>query len=108
MMLRPGMYADVAVSKDGTATLAVPADAILDGGESQYVFVVTDGSQFVPRLVTLGVRGDDWVEVISGLSAGNRVVTSANFLIDSESRLQAAISGMGQVTTDTSQPAHQH
>ncbi len=108
MTLRPGMYTDVAVAKDGASTLAVPADAILDGGESQYVFVVTDGSQFVPRLVTLGVRGDDWVEVVSGLSAGSRVVTSANFLIDSESRLQAAISGMGQVTTDTSQPAHQH
>jgi multidrug efflux pump subunit AcrA (membrane-fusion protein) len=108
MTLRPGMYADVAISKDGAATLAVPADAILDGGETQYAFVVTDGNNFVPRLVRLGVRGDDWVEVLSGLSAGNRVVTSANFLIDSESRLQAAISGMGQTTTDTAQPAHQH
>lgn len=108
MTLRPGMYADVLVSKDASASLAVPADAILDGGETQYAFVVHDGSHFVPRLVTLGRRGDDWVEVISGLSEGDRVVTSANFLIDSESRLQAAIAGMGQTSTDTSQPAHQH
>lgn len=108
MTLRPGMYADVSVSKDAVSTLAVPADAILDGGETQYVFVVHEGSQFVPHLVTLGVRGDDWVEVVSGLNAGDRVVTSANFLIDSESRLQAAISGMGQTARDTAQPAHQH
>ncbi len=108
MTLRPGMYADVAVSKDGAATLAVPADAILDGGETQYAFVVHDGTHFVPRVVTLGRRGDDWVEVIAGLAEGDRVVTSANFLIDSESRLQAAISGMGQAASDTSQAPHQH
>lgn len=108
MILRPGMYAEVAVSKDASTTLAVPADAILDGGESQYAFVVHDGSHFVPRMVTLGVRGDDWVEVLSGLTEGDRVVTSANFLIDSESRLQAAIAGMGQTATDTAQPAHRH
>jgi Cu(I)/Ag(I) efflux system membrane fusion protein len=108
MTLRPGMYADVSVSKDAAATLAVPADAILDGGETQYAFVVHDGSHFVPRMVTLGVRGNDWVEVVAGLSAGDRVVTSANFLIDSESRLQAAIAGMGQTTPEKAQPAHQH
>lgn len=108
MTLRPGMYADIAVAKDAATTLAIPADAILDGGETQYVFVVTEGNNFVPRMVGLGLRGDDWVEVVTGLKAGDRVVTSANFLIDSESRLQAAISGMGQTTTDSAQPAHQH
>lgn len=108
MALRPGMYAEVALSKPASATLAVPADAILDGGEVQYIFVVHDGSQFVPRLVTIGARGDDWVEISSGVDEGQTVVTSANFLIDSESRLQAAISGMGKTESDTSQPAHQH
>jgi multidrug efflux pump subunit AcrA (membrane-fusion protein) len=108
MTLRPGMYADVAVVKDAAATLAIPADAILDGGETQYVFVVHEGSHFVPRQITIGVRGDDWVEVASGLMEGNEVVTAANFLIDSESRLQAAISGMGAADTSASQPAHQH
>ena len=114
MRLRPGMYADVSVARASAPALAVPADAILDGGETQYVFVVHDGTHFVPRLVTLGHRGDDWVEVVAGLSHGDQVVTSANFLIDSESRLQAAISGMGQTGSDTmqsaapAQPAHQH
>lgn len=108
MTLRPGMYADVAIARDANVTLAVPADAILDGGETQYVFVVHEGSHFVPRKVALGVRGDDWVEVVSGLAEGNAVVTAANFLIDSESRLQAAISGMGKTESDVSQPAHQH
>lgn len=108
MALRPGMYADVAVAKDASATLAVPADAVLDGGETQYVFVVHEGSHFVPRTVTLGVRGDDWVEVVSGIMEGSEVVTSANFLIDSESRLQAAISGMGKTESNEPQPAHQH
>lgn len=108
MALKPGMYADVALSKEAPSTLAVPADAILDGGEIQYVFVVNDGSNFVPRKVTVGRRGDDWVEILTGLNGGETVVTSANFLIDSESRLQAAISGMGATETSAAQPEHAH
>ena len=106
--LRPGMYAEVAVHNTPSSVLAIPADAVLDGGEVQYAFVVHSDNQFVPRLLTIGNRGDDWIEIVSGLSEGDTVVTSANFLIDSESRLQAAISGMGKTETNSSQPAHQH
>lgn len=93
--LRPGMYADVSVARAGDAMLAVPADALMDGGETRYVFVVHEGTYFEPRLVSTGRRTDDWIEITGGLRSGETVVTSANFLIDSESRLQAAISGMG-------------
>jgi multidrug efflux pump subunit AcrA (membrane-fusion protein) len=108
LRLRPGMYADVRIAGGGEPALAVPADALLDGGQTQYVFVVHEGTHFVPRRVTVGRRGDDFIEIRQGLSDGDIVVTSANFLIDSESRLQAAISGMGTVDSATAPPAHQH
>ncbi|MEK7775569.1 MAG: efflux RND transporter periplasmic adaptor subunit [Candidatus Zixiibacteriota bacterium] len=96
--LRPGMYAEIKVQEDSRATLAVPSEAVLDGGAEQYLFVVHDRTHFEPRLVTVGVRDDSHTEILSGLKSGEEVVTSANFLIDSESRLKAAIAGMGQVT----------
>lgn len=108
LKLKPGMYAEVAVDKGAASAVAVPADAVLDGGKMRYVFVVHDGTHFVPRMVQVGTRGDDWVEIISGVNEGETVVTSASFLIDSESRLQAAISGMGKTDSAVSQPAHQH
>jgi multidrug efflux pump subunit AcrA (membrane-fusion protein) len=95
MSLRPGMYADVTVERGGAPMLAVPADAVMDGGETRYVFVVHGATHFEPRLVTTGRRTDDWIEIVEGVREGETVVTSANFLIDSESRLQAAITGMG-------------
>ena len=96
--LRPGMYAEIAVKEDSHTTIAVPSEAVLDGGTEQYLFVVHDRTHFEPRLVTVGVRDDSHTEILSGLKSGEEVVTSANFLIDSESRLKAAIAGMGQVT----------
>lgn len=84
--------------------MTVPSDALLDGGESQYVFVVHDSTHFVPRHVTVGKRGSETVEITSGLQSGETVVTNANFLIDSESRLKAAITGMGS----TMPAEHQH
>lgn len=95
MRLRPGMYAEVAVDRGGKKTLVVPADAVLDGGNEQYAFVVHNGKHFEPRLLEIGETSDDWTEVLSGLTEGEEVVTSANFLIDSESRLKAAVAGMG-------------
>jgi Cu(I)/Ag(I) efflux system membrane fusion protein len=98
--LKPGMYADVDLSDQGKSVLAVPADAVMDGGDHQYAFVIHDGTHFEPRLLTIGHRSDDYMEVLSGLSEGEQVVTSANFLIDSESRLKAAIAGMGSTQPD--------
>ena len=100
LMLRPGMYSDVQLLQDNEPVLALPTDAVMDGGETKYAFVVHDGKHFEPRLLKLGRSGGDWVEVLSGVSEGDEVVTSANFLIDSESRLKAAIAGMGGARTD--------
>jgi Cu(I)/Ag(I) efflux system membrane fusion protein len=95
--LKPGMYAQVEVQNDDMPILSAPIEAILDGGETKYAFVVHDKIHFEPRLVTTGRMSDDYVEIISGLNQGEEVVTSANFLIDSESRLKAAVSGMNSM-----------
>jgi len=99
LLLRPGMYADVQLLQDNEPVLALPTDAVMDGGETKYTFVVHEGKHFEPRLLRLGRSGGDWIEVLSGVSEGDEVVTSANFLIDSESRLKAAIAGMGGAPT---------
>ena len=62
-------------------------------GETQYLFVAQEGGRFEPRRVKLGARGDGDVEILDGVQEGETVVTTANFLIDSESRLRAAIEG---------------
>jgi Cu(I)/Ag(I) efflux system membrane fusion protein len=74
--------------------LVVPKAAILDSGERQLVFVDEGGGYFDPREVELGRRGDAGFEVRSGVRAGDKVVVSANFLIDSESLLRASVLGM--------------
>ncbi|NMC44596.1 MAG: efflux RND transporter periplasmic adaptor subunit [candidate division Zixibacteria bacterium] len=93
--LRPGMFGDVAVQLGGENVLAVPAEAVMDDGDVKYVFVVSEGKHFTPRKVSVGRTTTDWMEVVGGLAEGEEVVTSANFLIDSESRLKAAVAGMG-------------
>lgn len=98
--LQPGMYATVQIRNGGNKALAISSEALMDGGEVQYAFVVHGGTHFEPRQVKIGRRSDDWVEVISGLQEGEAVVSSANFLIDSESRLKAAIAGMGSTKQD--------
>jgi len=95
LKLLPGMYVEVEVQRDAEEVLVAPVEAILDGGDRQYAFVVHSKIHFEPRLVTVGKSSDDWIEILGGLEEGEEVVTSANFLIDSESRLKSAISGMG-------------
>lgn len=92
--LKPGMYADVELEIDLGERLAAPEEAILDSGTEQLVFVALGDGHFEPRRVALGAKGEGWVEVRSGVQAGDRVVTSANFLIDSESRLKSATGAM--------------
>ncbi len=100
--LRVGMFASVHFDPvTATDAVAVPSQAVLRTGERSLVVVALGGGRFAPREVRLGVLGeDDYVEILEGLSPGEEVVTSAQFLIDSESNLQAAISRM------TSQPNH--
>jgi len=100
MKLRPGMYADVTVDAgNGDQVLSVPASAVMRGSDMSYAFVVHKGGHFEPRLLKIGRSWGDCIEVLSGLREGEPVLTSANFLIDSESRLRAAILGMAQTDT---------
>jgi Cu(I)/Ag(I) efflux system membrane fusion protein len=92
--LKPEMYAEVNVKIDLGERLAVPEGAIIDTGIRQVAFIDKGYGYFEPREVKLGVKVDDYYEVIGGLKPGERVVTSANFLIDSESSFKEAAGGM--------------
>jgi membrane fusion protein, copper/silver efflux system len=95
--LKPGMYADVVFhAEDREAVAAVPDSAILDSGTRQVVLVAKGEGRFEPRAVKLGRRGQGYVEVLDGVSAGDEIVTSATFLIDAESNLRAALQAYSQ------------
>ena len=99
LLLKPSMYANVELAAgDGRRRLAVPDSAVLDSGTRQMVLVRRGEGMFEPREVRLGMRGDAYVEVLEGVKAGEEIVVGANFLIDAESNLRAAISGFGQPT----------
>jgi len=95
-LLKPAMFAQVELPLGGASpVLAVPTSSVIDSGVRQVVLVQLAEGRFEPRTVMLGARGDDYVEVLKGVEEGERVVTSANFLIDAESNLKAALSGLG-------------
>jgi Cu(I)/Ag(I) efflux system membrane fusion protein len=94
-MLKPEMYADVEIRIDLGRRLAVPESAIIDTGVRQVAIIDKGSGYFEPRDVRLGVKVDDHYEVIEGLKPGERVVTSANFLIDSESKFKEAMGAGG-------------
>ena len=94
MELKPGMFVNVELHRSLGKKLTVPIDAVLDSGERQRVFVDHGEGTFEPRDVKTGERVDDVIVIASGLRAGEKVVTRANFLIDSESNLRQAIAGM--------------
>jgi Cu(I)/Ag(I) efflux system membrane fusion protein len=71
--------------------LAVPQEAVMDTGTRKIAFVKTGPGRFEPRVVTVGQEAEDVVEVLGGLAEGEEVVTSANFLIDSESKLRGGV-----------------
>jgi Cu(I)/Ag(I) efflux system membrane fusion protein len=94
-LLRSDMYATVEIeaspSTTATSRLAVPSSAIIDSGNRQVVLVVKGQGRFEPRTVRPGARSNEYTEILSGLRQGEQVVTSANFLIDAESNLRAAL-----------------
>ncbi|MFM9967877.1 MAG: efflux RND transporter periplasmic adaptor subunit [Burkholderiales bacterium] len=97
-LLKPAMYARVEIASRGGRgkVLAVPDSAVLDTGTRQLVLVQRGEGSFEPRPLKLGMRSDGYIEVLDGIKAGENVVVSANFLIDAESNLKAALSGFGQ------------
>lgn len=88
--LKPEMYVNAGISVDLGERLAVPQEAVMDSGRRRIVYVVKD-NRFLARDVTLGPKAGDYYEVLSGLEAGEEVVTSGNFLIDAESRIKGAL-----------------
>jgi RND family efflux transporter MFP subunit len=103
--LKPDMYANVELRIDYGQQLAVPEEAVLDSGAEQIVFVARGGGYFEPRQVKLGQKVGNAFIVLEGLKAGEQVVTSANFLIDSESQLKSAIGGIGHAGHGGGAPA---
>jgi Cu(I)/Ag(I) efflux system membrane fusion protein len=93
--LKPEMYANVEIKVHLGQKLVVPEGAIIDTGIRQLAIIDKGSGYFEPREVKVGAKVDDYYEVIKGLKAGERVVTSANFLIDSESKLKEALAGVG-------------
>jgi multidrug efflux pump subunit AcrA (membrane-fusion protein) len=90
--MRGGVYCDVRVALRVAKGLSVPREALFDTGDQQLVYVSDGQGRFEPRKVVAGKEGDLYVEIKQGLKEGEVVVTSANFLIDSESRFKAAAS----------------
>ncbi|WP_306591549.1 efflux RND transporter periplasmic adaptor subunit [Geothrix sp. 21YS21S-4] len=90
-ILKPEMFGDVTIKGQARKGLLVPLDAVLDAGATKVVFVALGGGKFAPREVTTGTTTGEKVEIRSGLAAGDQVVVRANFLVDSESRLKAAL-----------------
>ncbi len=94
LVLKPQMYVDVSLALEASAGVIVPDAALMDTGLRTVVFVETEPGSFEPRAVTVGVRGDGKAEILSGVREGELVAVKANFLLDSESRLRAAIERM--------------
>src|SRR3989441_6626418 len=90
LKLKPGMYGNVVLGVDAGRRLVVPKEAVLDSGLRQLVFLDLGQGVYQPYPVKLGRRSQDYVEVLEGIKEGDRVVTSANFLLDAESKLASA------------------
>src|SRR5262249_33844914 len=96
-LLRPEMYVDAEIETGAPGpVLALAESAVLDSGSRQVVLVDKGEGRFEPRNVKLGRRGGGYVEITEGVSEGESVVTSANFLIDAESNLKAALTGFAE------------
>ena len=94
-LLKPMMYAHVEMVTAARQALVVPRSSVLDGGKDTLVLVERGEGRFEPRPVKLGMRGDETVEVLDGVRSGEKVVVAANFLIDAESNLRAALNSFG-------------
>ena len=93
-LLKPQMFADAQVRVDYGTKILVPGEAVLNSGTEQHVFVVHEGGLFEPRKVSVGPVVEGNAVILSGLKAGETIVVSGNFLVDSESGLKNAMSGM--------------
>lgn len=106
-LLKPAMYgeAELAAAHPRGKALAIPESAVLDSGTRQAVLVQRSAGLFEPREVKLGMRGEGYVEVLEGVKAGEEIVVRANFLIDAESNLKAALAGFSSSSPPSSSPS---
>jgi Cu(I)/Ag(I) efflux system membrane fusion protein len=88
------MYVDVSLALATAQGVVVPDSALIDTGVRQVVFVETAPGTFEPRQVKTGIRGEGKVQLLAGIKGGEKVVVRANFLLDSESKLRAALTKM--------------
>jgi Cu(I)/Ag(I) efflux system membrane fusion protein len=93
--LKPEMFGEVILKTAQRQALRIPGDAVIDSGTRSVVFIALGDGKFQPRVVRLGASDGDLVEVEDGLAAGDEIVTRANFLVDSESRLKASLQALG-------------
>jgi RND family efflux transporter MFP subunit len=107
LLLKPEMYAQVELFSDLGEKLVAPDSAVISTGERDVAFVDRGDGYFEPRELRLGARLPDAVEVLEGLEEGERVLTSGNFFVDSESKMKAALSAAGD-GGPADLPAHQH
>ena len=103
-LLRPDMFAEISI-QSGTVenSVLIPAEAVIRSGKQPQVFIVRGSGKFEPRVVTVGLESDGKVEVLEGVQAGDEVVVSSQFLVDSESKLREAASKMMEPTNQTSE-----
>ena len=107
--LLPDMYVDADIdTADSKSVLAVPDSSVLDTGSRQAVLVDKGEGRYEPREVKLGRRGGGYIEVREGLADGEAVVTAANFLIDAESNLKAALKGFAEAAPNPSDTGAAH
>jgi Cu(I)/Ag(I) efflux system membrane fusion protein len=92
--LKPAMYAQVEIAVAGSPQLVLPSSAVIDNGKRRVVLVDKGDGRFEPRDVKLGERGDEFTVVLEGVKDGERVVVAANFLLDSEANLKAALGAL--------------
>jgi Cu(I)/Ag(I) efflux system membrane fusion protein len=102
--LRPEMFGDVELSGPPRQALRIPADAVIHSGTEEVVFVALGDGKLAPKMVKLGESDDANVEVVEGLGLGDHVVTRANFLVDSESRLRASLAALAGAAADKPAP----
>ena len=95
-LLRPDMWANVEINVVLGKKLSVPSSAVIDTGTRYVAFVDGKDGHLEPRELKIGAKTDDYYEVLDGVKEGEKVVTRALFLVDSESQLKSAISGMGE------------
>ncbi len=94
LKLKPEMWATARLLNPLGERLAIPEAAVMRTGERTYAFKTGEGDHLIPVEIKLGARADGWFELLDGLKEGAKVVTSANFLVDSESQLKAALAGI--------------